>query len=404
MSTRAIQIGFLLSGIVDPLTGLPLVGVVYFYAAGTDTPKIVWTEKEKLNAYTYIVLDTGGIKQIYGEGVYKLIITRSSDGTVVRTWDNIKLEAVNTYVLSINTNTPQTTDHDIVLVDTSSGNVTYTLLAASAWSHPVIVKNIGTNSAIIAGTIDGSTNLTLGTQNQSVIVFSNGTNIYSAHHLTDSLVGLTATINELNTACDGVLATATEINRVCDGAETDRTATIAEINATCDGFTSTVANLNSACYIAANMSATVFEVNTACDASLITNVSAHRLTTNQTIGTSLENIIFNEDASNAWDDINEYNSTTGVWTAIYDGTYWVHASFYVSGAVAADVLELKILGTSISRNKRYYANGTLDCVEISGLIKCVATNTISIQYADANRSTTVLVGSNNSYLSIVRVK
>jgi hypothetical protein len=51
---------------------------------------------------------------------------------------------------------------------------------------------------------------------------------------------LTATIAEVNTACDGITATATEINTACDGV----TATASEINTACDGVTATAAEIN----------------------------------------------------------------------------------------------------------------------------------------------------------------
>ena len=51
--TRAIQIEFLLDGIKNPTSGEAVAsGTAYFYEAGTTTPKNVWTEKEKTNAYS----------------------------------------------------------------------------------------------------------------------------------------------------------------------------------------------------------------------------------------------------------------------------------------------------------------------------------------------------------------
>ena len=81
-ATSAQSISFLLSQVRNasgPLSG----GKVYFYAAGTTTPKTVWVDRGKAtpaaNPYT---LDSLGTAQLYGDGVYHIVIKTSTLVTV----------------------------------------------------------------------------------------------------------------------------------------------------------------------------------------------------------------------------------------------------------------------------------------------------------------------------------
>lgn len=185
MTTRALQIGFLLSGLIDPLTGSPLTGgTVEFYVSGTTTPKNVWTEPERTNAYTSRTLAAGGVYQIYGEGIYRVVVKRSN-GTTIWTWDNIKIEYPSSTVSAITGSTTQTTDHDFILANANGGDVTYSLLPAASWTHPVTVKNIGAANNIIVDasgseTIDGAATHIISASNQAITFFSNGSNIYKS--------------------------------------------------------------------------------------------------------------------------------------------------------------------------------------------------------------------------------
>lgn len=184
MSTRAIQIEFLLSGLINPTTQVPLdAGTVYFYAAGTTTAKNVWTEKEKTNAYTSMELLTGGLKQLYADGIYKLVV-KDSDGSTIYTWDNIRLQYPNYSVVTKTSAYTATIDDDVILVNTASANVTITLHAASTWEHPLIIKNVGANNVVVDGsgaeTIDGSTTHTIYGLYSDVTLYSSGSTIYTS--------------------------------------------------------------------------------------------------------------------------------------------------------------------------------------------------------------------------------
>ena len=97
-ATSAQSISFLLSQVRNasgPLSG----GKVYFYAAGTTTPKTVWVDRGKAtpaaNPYT---LDSNGTAQLYGDGLYRFVIKTSTGVTVYdRDYVSIKDASGNAY-------------------------------------------------------------------------------------------------------------------------------------------------------------------------------------------------------------------------------------------------------------------------------------------------------------------
>ena len=104
MSTYAQSIDFLLSQVrtsAGALTG----GSVYAYAAGTDELKIIWLDRAKtIQAANPYTLDANGTAQLYGDGLYRLVI-KTSAGVTVYDRDNINIEdtssAVNDAISSI---------------------------------------------------------------------------------------------------------------------------------------------------------------------------------------------------------------------------------------------------------------------------------------------------------------
>ena len=136
--TRALQIDVLLSGLRDPDTLAPLAGgTVYFYAAGTTTPKNVWSEKAKTNAYTSVTLDANGslANPYYGDGWYKLVV-KDSDGNTEYTWDQVFIQA-NTYsVRSISSESTATPEDDVIICD---GTFTLNLADVGTFEHSLTV-------------------------------------------------------------------------------------------------------------------------------------------------------------------------------------------------------------------------------------------------------------------------
>jgi len=88
-----------LQTIFDPLKGKPLAGAkIFFYDAGTTTPKVVYTDPLLQNAHPHPVLTNGAgrIPVIYvGEGNYKVEICTPA-GVVIDSADDIQGEVVAT--------------------------------------------------------------------------------------------------------------------------------------------------------------------------------------------------------------------------------------------------------------------------------------------------------------------
>ncbi len=179
-STRALQFEILLNGILHPTTGSPLsAGVVTFFAAGTTTAKNAWTAKDKTGAITSATLGTDGRYQAYGDGEYKLVI-KDSGGTTRYTIDNMRVQYPNYAIISKSATYEVTPDDDFVLVDTTGGNVTITFETAANFTHPITVKNIGTNDVVLdpdgSETIDGDSTYTLSSQYESTTLVSDSSN------------------------------------------------------------------------------------------------------------------------------------------------------------------------------------------------------------------------------------
>lgn len=88
-ASKAQSISFLLSQV--RITSGPLAGgKAYFYAAGTTTLKAVWTDRGKVtqaaNPYT---LDANATAQLYGDGIYRVVI-KDSAGVTRYDRDNLK--------------------------------------------------------------------------------------------------------------------------------------------------------------------------------------------------------------------------------------------------------------------------------------------------------------------------
>jgi len=88
-SSRAVQVYELLVGLED-ISGNPLSGYkVTTYLAGTSTAVSLWTDSAMNTAATNpIILDSNGRANVYGDGLYKFVITTDEDASY-DTWDNL---------------------------------------------------------------------------------------------------------------------------------------------------------------------------------------------------------------------------------------------------------------------------------------------------------------------------
>lgn len=208
MTTRAAQIECLLAPVIDYRTNSIASGyTVYFYAAGTSTPKNAWTEKEKTNPYTSRTLGSDGTIQVYGDGVYRIIV-KDTDGTTVYDWDNIKVQANTFTVQDKSDDYTATAEDDLVLVDTTSDNVTINIADVADFTHPLIVKHrAGANNVTVdpysTQPIDGNSTITLTPTDDSAVLYPLASS--AAWYRADRLSGVTATVNDLNRISGGYL-------------------------------------------------------------------------------------------------------------------------------------------------------------------------------------------------------
>jgi hypothetical protein len=215
MATRAQQFDFLLAGVNDPdIPGAPLaLGTVKFFEVGTSTAKDVWTESAKTNDYTEYTLDANGVAELYGDGSYKIELY-DSGGSLEYTFDEVKCTA-STYNRRVVSTSPITVtpDDDIIFINTGSGNITLNLQDVALFSKPVTLKkisasNTATYDAYSTQTIDGDLTGTLTANNDTVTLVpdTDSGQWRKTNHLATGLVGLTATVAELNQLDGNVLS------------------------------------------------------------------------------------------------------------------------------------------------------------------------------------------------------
>lgn len=112
-SFAATQFDFLLSQVRTSTTSLA-AGKVYFYSPGTTTAKAVYLDRnagtQAANPYT---LDSNGTAQVYGSGIYRVVI-KDSAGVTKFDRDNIIMSG---------------DDGTLNPVDATAGNQTFTMPA-----------------------------------------------------------------------------------------------------------------------------------------------------------------------------------------------------------------------------------------------------------------------------------
>jgi hypothetical protein len=173
MATRAEPFQFLLAGLRDPDTLLPLAaGKVYFYETGTTTQKNVWTEDDKTNAYTSFTLDSNGVAELFGDGNYKVVV-KDSAGATEYTFDPVKMGSSEHLNRTVSTSPITVTpEDDLIICDTSSNAITLQPEAVANFTRPVKVKVTSSNYDVTwdpngAETVDGSSTVTLTSENDS---------------------------------------------------------------------------------------------------------------------------------------------------------------------------------------------------------------------------------------------
>lgn len=186
MSTRAMQIDFLLAGAIHPNTGLPLEnGKVYAFAAGTGNAATLWLDANKtLEAASPLILNTRGQALVYADGHIKLALY-DKDGVYLGTYDNLRYRFDNSSVRTVISSDTVSTDDDLILVDATNGAVTLSLPPAATWVKTLKVKKIDStaNSVILdpyaSETIENASTLAVTTKDLVVEIASSGSGLYS---------------------------------------------------------------------------------------------------------------------------------------------------------------------------------------------------------------------------------
>ncbi len=123
MAAKAKQFDALWSGILDDDGECVSGGKVYTYAAGTLTAKDTYTNRDKTLpvAANPIILDAYGRAEVYGDGLYYIVVKDANDVTL---WDmdNIEITATNANLFLEGDNlTSSSVNGDINIVPTGSG-------------------------------------------------------------------------------------------------------------------------------------------------------------------------------------------------------------------------------------------------------------------------------------------
>lgn len=243
MSTRATQFDFLLAGLRDKSTGEPLNGgTVMFYEVGTTDAKEVWTEEDKINAFTSYTLDSNGIAELFGEGNYKVSIL-NSDSVFQYTYDVVKTTSGEFFSQTVSSSSVSVTNqNDAINANTSANSITLNLATVTDFIRPLFIKKTSANNSLIIDPystelIDTDSTVTLTESGESIMLIPDASvgKWYRANHIAQNLVGLTATVDEINQVCDGAGSTAAEIDAAVAYHQA-LDATTDEVNTACDGI------------------------------------------------------------------------------------------------------------------------------------------------------------------------
>ena len=200
--TDAIQVWGPQFKVLDD-SGDPEAGaIIYFYDAGTTSPRTVYTDSSlSTSAGTSVTCDSSGTPQVSGSDVliytgttaYKVIITDSS-GSLIQTLDNIKgaidtsgfLTATTGWSMPVVAKTADytvlTTDlGSLISADSTSATVTLTLPSVASSGDGAMLavrKASASNSVVIDGnggeTINGSATYTITTNKAAIVLVCDG--------------------------------------------------------------------------------------------------------------------------------------------------------------------------------------------------------------------------------------
>lgn len=161
-------------------------GKVWTYEAGTNTPKVTYSDASEGTANANpVLLDSAGRASIWlGDGAYKFVLTDAADN-IIKTVDNVTGDSPNAFGAQVNTIATNTTITDVYANSTNicTASVTLSLL-------PVATAGMGFYFSVRANygnvtidpnsseTIDGLTTLVI-PSGATALIISNGTAWFS---------------------------------------------------------------------------------------------------------------------------------------------------------------------------------------------------------------------------------
>lgn len=237
MATRARHFEAALSGFRDNSGGSLSGGKLQFFVPGTATAKNAYTDRDKTEAVTEVTLDSNGRAEVFGDGWYDIKLLDASD-TLLATFEYVYLQRAAFTTETKTADFTASTDVDVYLVDTTNGNVTVSYPTAAEIEYPIEIakKTADANTVIIdpygSETINGEASFTLDTQNQSVMVISDGANLYTLGAFVNTAVTITT---EATTAVKGKTRYATDAETIAE-TETAAAVTPAGLGANLDPF------------------------------------------------------------------------------------------------------------------------------------------------------------------------
>ena len=222
MANRGNIFSVLLSGLRDT-SGVSLSGgTVYFYAPGTVIAKSVYTDDDLTNAVNSVELDANGQAEVYGRGLYDVVVKDADDATLY-SWESVFLGKDVFVSTSVIADYNATADDSLILVDTTAGNVTVTLPdPATMQQAPYIVKTTDDANTVTVSradtTINGDANYVISSQWEGVQIAFDETNFYTLGNFaslatTITTAATTATAGKVELATDAEVIAATDTTR-----------------------------------------------------------------------------------------------------------------------------------------------------------------------------------------------
>jgi hypothetical protein len=201
IAANALQVDFLVSGILGTDNKPLASGKVYTYSAGSTSTINLYSSADK-TGYTAnpIILNNRGAATAYADGYYKFVIKDKNDVTIA-TYDNMYYVVPSTSAVSVtNISATYTTSSNTELIkaNTAGGSITINLVSAvgNGGLKFIIIKTSASNTLTIdpysSQTINGAATYDLTLVNETLEIISDNANWVIVNNPTSSSSGITA--------------------------------------------------------------------------------------------------------------------------------------------------------------------------------------------------------------------